>query len=46
MERSFHNDDFSSHGEQMPSHPDLIKQAYSDTEQSKYAASEFESKAL
>ncbi|EXF18010.1 hypothetical protein J602_2698 [Acinetobacter baumannii 1417041] len=46
MERSFQNNDFISHGEQMPSHPDLIKQAYSDTEQSKYAASEFESKAL
>lgn len=26
----------------MPSHPNLIKQAYSDTEQGKYAASEFE----
>jgi len=37
---------FSLHGEQMSSHPNFIKQAYSYAEQSKYAASEFESKAL
>jgi len=30
----------------MSSHPNLIKQAYSDIEQSKYALKEFESKAL
>ncbi len=30
----------------MPFHPNLIKQTYSDTEQSKYAVKEFESKAL
>ncbi len=30
----------------MPSHPNLIKQAYSNTDQSKYPAKEFESKAL
>ncbi len=30
----------------MPSHPNLIKQAYSNTEQSKYAVKECESKAL
>lgn len=30
----------------MPSHLNLIKQAYSDAEQSKYLASEFESKGL
>lgn len=30
----------------MSSHPNLIKQAYSDAEQSKYVASKFESKAL
>lgn len=30
----------------MSSHPNLIKQVYSDTEQSKFALKEFESKAL
>ncbi|SSR13480.1 Uncharacterised protein [Acinetobacter baumannii] len=30
----------------MSSHPNLIKQAYSKKEQSKYAVKEFESKAL
>lgn len=30
----------------MSSQPNLIKQAYSDTEQSKFALKEFESKAL
>ncbi|SCD14199.1 Uncharacterised protein [Acinetobacter baumannii] len=30
----------------MPFHPSLIKQAYSDAEQSKYLARKFESKAL
>lgn len=30
----------------MSSHPNLIKQAYIDTEQSKYALKEFVSKAL
>lgn len=30
----------------MASHPNLIKQTYSDPEQSKYAVKEFESKAL
>ncbi len=30
----------------MSSHPNLIKQAYSDAKQSKYLASEIESKAL
>lgn len=30
----------------MSSHPNLIKQVYSDAEQSKYLASEIESKAL
>lgn len=30
----------------MSSHPNMIKQAYSDTEQSKYALKEFESKSL
>lgn len=30
----------------MPFHPNLIKQAYSDAEQSKYALKEFESKPL
>ncbi len=30
----------------MSFHPSLIKQAYSDAEQSKYAVKEFESKAL
>jgi len=37
---------FSLYGEQMSSHPNLIKQADSDAEQSTYLASEFESKAL
>ncbi len=30
----------------MSSHPNLVKQTYSDAEQSKYAVKEFESKAL
>lgn len=30
----------------MSSHPNLIKQAYNDAEQSKYAVKECESKAL
>ncbi len=30
----------------MPFHPNLIKQAYSKTEQSKYVVKEFESKPL
>lgn len=30
----------------MSSHPNLIKQTYSDTEQSKYTLKEFVSKAL
>ncbi len=37
---------FSLHGEQMSSHPNVIKQACSYTEQIKYAASEFERKPL
>lgn len=37
---------FSSHGEQMPSHINLIKQAYSDAEKAKKLEKEFESKPL
>ncbi len=37
---------FSLHGVQMSTHPNVIKQASSYTEQIKYAASEFESKPL
>ncbi len=37
---------FNSHGEQMSSHPNIVKQAYSYAEHGKSAEEEFESKAL
>lgn len=37
---------FSLHGEQMSSHPNFIKQAYSYAEQGKNFEKEFESKPL
>lgn len=37
---------FNSHGEQMSSHPNFIKQAYSYAEHGTPAEKEFESKAL
>lgn len=37
---------FSTHGEQMSSYPNVVKQAYSYAEHGKYVKKEFESKAL